>query len=269
MLQETLTKSIRIAILFDCGIMESTSAFEAVHLVSATGLFFRMTKKKLILGILAGASLLSTVTIAVVVMSLDGIVKSGFESVGPRMTRTSLTLESVEIQPFSGTGSLRGLLIGNPEGYAAAFAIKMDRARIQIQPASMLSDKIVVETVQLDAPEITFEGGQLENNLGVILKNINEYAGDWENDKPEQKLQINHFSLIGAKVHLRLAIFGGQNMTLVVPDIELRDLGTGPAGVTSAELTRLVITRITREAGAMMTSALAELGRPPSPPKNQ
>jgi len=227
-----------------------------------------MKKKKLILGVLAGITGLLVIAFAVVAMSLDLIVKSGVETVGPQMTRTTFTLEDVEISPFDGTGSITGLLIGNPDGYTSDFAVKMDRALIQIRPSSMWSEKLIIDSILVAAPEIAFEGGTSANNLGTILQNIKAYTGEKDRDRSNRKLQVNHFRLSGAKVHLKLSIFGNRIITLAAPDIELHDLGTGPDGVTSAELTDLVVKRISSAVGTMITSSLAEIGREQTAPSD-
>jgi len=38
----------------------------------------------------------------------------------------------------------------------------------------LLSDKLIIKTINLEAPEITFEGGLSGNNLSKILANLND-----------------------------------------------------------------------------------------------
>jgi hypothetical protein len=265
MLPEIPTKSIRFAIQSDRGTLAKVRRSDALSSERVDALS-AMKKKKLILGVLAGITGLLVIPFAVIAMSLDRIVKSGVETVGPKVTRTTFTVEDVKISPFDGTGSITGLLIGNPEGYTSNFAVKMDRAFIQIRPSSMWSEKLIIDSILVDAPEIAFEGGQRENNLGAILQNIKAYTGERDQDRSNRKLQVNHFRLSGAKVHLKLSMFGNRIITLAAPDIELRDMGTGPEGVTSAELTELVVKRISSAVGTMITSSLAEIGRAQADP---
>lgn len=217
-----------------------------------------MKKKKLIIRMVVGITSLILVAALIVLLALDRIVKSGIESMGPEMTRTTVTLESMEIRPWSGSGSIGGLRLGNPEGYNGDFAIKMERALLHISPTSLLSDKVVVETFQLDDPEIIVEGNYGENNLGTILQNVTDYVGELTKNQFTGKLQVNHFRLSGGKVHLRLSMFGNQNITISAPEIELRDLGTGPDGITTAELTQLVIQKISSKLGILATAAIGE-----------
>lgn len=218
----------------------------------------QMKKKKLIISLIVGTAALILVGTLIVALTLEWVIKSGVESVGPRMTQTAVTLESMEISPFSGTGSINGLHLGNPEGYTTEFAIKLDRALLHIDPTSLWSDKVIVETFQMDAPEITFEGNRSENNLGKILENVADYVGELSEHQFTGKLQVNHFRLSGGKVHLRLSMFGKQTITLSAPEIELRDLGTGPDGITSTELTQLIIKKISSKLGMLTTAAAGQ-----------
>ncbi len=56
--------------------------------------------------------------------SLNRIVKAGVETVGPKVTGTTVTLRQVKISPFSAQGTLGGLLVGNPAGFKTDSAVR-------------------------------------------------------------------------------------------------------------------------------------------------
>ena len=81
---------------------------------------------------------------------------------------------------------------------------------------SVLSDKIVVRSVQVISPEITFEGNPLggNNNFRKILDNVNaaakssrrarhQPAGARPPPSPAKKLEVDDFLITGAKVHFQ------------------------------------------------------------------
>ena len=113
------------------------------------------------------ASRIITIIVIVIVVigmfvfavKLDDIVKAGLETVGLQITKVSVELESVNIVLFTGSAKVKGLVIGNPEGYKAPQAISVGLAEVGINPLSILSDKIVVRTIHVISPEITYEGG--------------------------------------------------------------------------------------------------------------
>lgn len=212
--------------------------------------------KKIILGILAGVVLLLIIGLVVAGLSLDGLVKRGVETVGPKFTKVDVKLDKVALSIFSGSGQISGLVLGNPEGFKTPHAISVGSTRLAVQPRSLLSDKIVVQLVQVEAPEITLETGLKGTNLKKILDNLNETTGGGEIDTnavakpksngPGKKFEVDDFLITGAKLNFSVTGLGSQSVTL--PEIHLTNLGKGPDGITSAELTKVVLIAIEKAA---------------------
>lgn len=133
-------------------------------------------KKRLIL-ILAVIAAVLLAGVFVVFLSLNSIVKKGFEAVGPKLTQVEMRLAGVNLSPLSGSGQLKGLFIGNPQGFKTESAIQVGEVKVAMKPMSLLSDTIVVEDVTVQAPEITFEWSLSGSNLGKILANLEEAVG--------------------------------------------------------------------------------------------
>src|SRR6187549_3776815 len=114
--------------------------------------------KKLIIRILIGLVILLILAVVAVGLFLDGAVKKGVETVGPMLTKVDVKLDSVSLSILFGSGKIKGLVVGNPEGFKTPNAIKMGTARVSIAPGSVFSDKIVVKSIRVEAPEITYEG---------------------------------------------------------------------------------------------------------------
>ncbi len=226
-------------------------------------------KKKIIIG--AAAGVLGAFVIALVILAakLDTIVEHGVETIGPKLTGTSIALDKVAIGLLGGSGEVAGLVVGSPDGYQAEYTMKVARTHLSIQPSSLLSDKIVVDKIVVDGPEIILEGGLKENNLTAIQKNVTTAVGSGGATAPTaeepagagQKLQVNHFELTGAKVHLRLSMLGGKNLTITAPDIALKDLGTGPDGITTGELVKRALDAMTADILTAAAKSVGELGK--------
>ena len=230
-----------------------------------------MKKKKLILGVLAVIVGVVVIVLLIVAAKLDGIVKAGIETVGPSLTKTTVSLGGVSIRPLRGSGAIKGLVVGNPAGYKGDYSIKMDLAQLAIKPGSLLADKIVIDDVTVAGPEIILEGGLKDNNLTAIQKNVNDAVGLQSGGTApatpaaggsgaQKKLQINHFKLTGAKVHLRLAMLAGKDVTIAAPDVEFHDLGTGPEGITVPELVKRVLNELTAGTLTAAAKSVGELG---------
>ena len=186
-------------------------------------------------------------------MFLDAIIKHAVETSGPRFTQTTLTLESASLSMFSGVGTLRSLVLGNPAGYRTEFAVKVDRAELSVQPSSVLADKLHVRHLRLLAPEINFEGGWAENNLSRILDNLKSATGAGQAVKSSgtiKKLQVDEFTVTAGRLHVTTALTSGQPLTVALPDIRFTNLGQGPDGLTSADLAEQLV-------GALYQRALA------------
>ncbi len=204
---------------------------------------------------------------------LDGIIKRAVETFGPKLTNVEVTLHSVSLSLFSGSGKIQGLQVGNPQGYKTPWAIRVGNASLTLQPGSLLSDKVVIKSINVQAPEITFETDLKNNNLSKILANVQAatggaQAGATTNEpapsqpaKPAKKLQVDEFVLRGGKVHVSVSTLGGRTASVALPDIRLTDLGRGPEGITAAELTQRVLEEIQRGAAQAAGSAVADLSK--------
>jgi len=209
---------------------------------------------------------------------LDGIVKTGIETVGPKVTQVPITVESIHISLLGGSASVKNLIVGNPTGYQETNAISVGSAEVAVATGSLLSDKIVVKNVAVDAPEITFEGGLKDNNLTQIQKNVNDFVANLTGGpstnapaaetKPAtpakaKKLEVDHFIISGAKVHGSVRLLGANIPLppLTLPTIELSNLGTGPEGITPTELVSQVLDAITTSTLKAVGDAAASLGK--------
>jgi hypothetical protein len=220
--------------------------------------------KKLVIRLIIGLVLLVILGVVAVIFLLDGAVKAGVEKVGPRLTGVDMKLESASVSLLSGKGSIKGLVVGNPAGFKTPWAMRAAGASLALEPRSLLSDKIVIRSIKLEAPEVTFEfaADPRANNLSKILSNVQgatsgtSPAGPGKETeppaqpapssqpaatKPAKKLQVDEFLITGAKVRLNSSILGGELASAAVGDIHLNDLGKGPDGITSAELAALVL----------------------------
>jgi hypothetical protein len=213
---------------------------------------------------------LAVLAVVGVVLSLDSIIKSGVERVGPHVTKVEVKLDGVNLLLFAGKGSLKGLIVGNPEGYKTPSAIKVGKATMTIDTGSVLKEKAIIRSINLEAPEITLEGNLGGNNLTKILANIQAFTAAEKTQpattpegKPQKKIQVDEFVITGAKVNLSLdmSMIGGKNLTVPIPDIRLTDLGKGENGITPAELSERVMKEVLAQTTVAATKAVADLGK--------
>jgi hypothetical protein len=201
------------------------------------------------------------VFLAVGVSGLDSLVAKAIETVGPKITKTTVTVAGVSLSPTSGSGEIRGLIVGNPEGYTSPHSIEFGSAKVALDPKSVMGDKVHIVSVAVTDPVLTIEGGLGDNNLKKILANAQSFAG-LDKSKPagdtssgaSKKLQVDDFTLTGAKVAVKFTILGGKGLEVPIPDIHLSGLGTGPEGITAGDLAQKVI-------GAMYEATIPAVGK--------
>jgi uncharacterized protein involved in outer membrane biogenesis len=221
--------------------------------------------KKLLIRLAIAFVILVILGIIAVGLFLDAGVKRGIETVGPMLTKGEVKLDSVSLSILSGAGKIKGLLVGNPSGFKSPSAIQVGTLSLAIQPGSVFSDKVIVKSISLDSPEITFETDLKGNNLSKILSNLQAATGGSDasaktGGKSERKLQVDDFLISGAKLNVSVTALGGKSATVPLPEIHLTGLGQGPDGITAAELAKEVFQEIEKQAVKASTTVVANLG---------
>lgn len=228
--------------------------------------------KKIILRVLLAVVVLLIVGLLALALFLDAAIKRGVETVGPMVTKTDVKLQSASLSLLSGSGKIRGLVVGNPEGFKSPFAISVGSASLAVAPKSLFSDKVVIKSIVVEAPEITYEQSLKGNNLSALQANVNATTGGGSEaakpkeaapqpSKPAKKLEVDEVLITGGKVHASITELGGKSATLPLPEIRLENLGTGPEGITPAELTSRVLQAVLDGAAKQGASAASELAK--------
>jgi uncharacterized protein involved in outer membrane biogenesis len=226
--------------------------------------------KKWILRIAIVIVALIIIGIVVIGLTLDGAVKKGVETVGPQVAKVDVKLDGVSLSILSGSGTVKGLVVGNPQGYKTAHAISVGRTSVAVAPGSVFSDKIVVKSIRIEEPQITIEVGPGGTNLKVIQNNVAEATGGNEpaakdakpaESGPSKKLQVDDVLITGGKITVGVAALGGKVSTIPLPELHFTNLGGGPEGITPAELATKILGEISTESVKAAAGAVADLGK--------
>jgi len=194
---------------------------------------------------------------------LSSGVLIGVNNLGPQVTQTHVSLADARISPFTGRGTLTGLVVGNPAGWNAPNALTLGKIDIKVNLRSLRSDVIEIEEILIEQPQFVYETRLVSSNLGDLLKAIDAFTGPSEAgatpepaaaDAKPVKLIIRHFRLAEAKATLGV---GPAALPIPLPTIELRDLGAEKGGATPAELS-----------GEVLGQVLGEISKAASNPAN-
>jgi hypothetical protein len=106
--------------------------------------------------------------------SLDGIVKSNLESTTGEMLGTSVEISDVDISILDGTGTIEEFTIHNPEGFSDNPALRLQQINIEIDLSTLLSDTIVVNSIEITQPNLFFEQKVEGNNFNALIEKLDE-----------------------------------------------------------------------------------------------
>jgi hypothetical protein len=174
---------------------------------------------------------------------LGKVAKAGVEAFMPQMTQTTVSMDSLDVSPLTGSGTVHGFVLGNPEGYKSDYSIAFERAHLDVAPFSILGDRILIEKVHVYAPKFNYENKLISSNIKDILKNIRAASGrepesgEKTETEPQTastlKVEIRELIIDEGQVEVSIA---GATVPLPVPKIVLRDLGTAKGGVAPDEM---------------------------------
>jgi uncharacterized protein involved in outer membrane biogenesis len=215
--------------------------------------------KKIVIGLVLLVVVVAAVAVFVLT-NLGAIIKSAVEKYGSEATGTSVTLSSADVSLSSGDGTLKGLVVGNPKGFASSSAFELGEISLKVDTNSVTTDTIVVREVVIQGPRVTYElGNSLSSNLEAIQKSVEAYSrmlggggGGGDAAKAEdggKKMIIEHLYVRGGRVTLAAtaaAAAGGKSASADIPEIHLKDIGKASGGATGAQVTAIVLEELTK-----------------------
>lgn len=184
-----------------------------------------------------GVLVLIIAALVFTVFNLGPIIKTAVNTEGPKITKTAVHIDRVGVSLLSGQADLKGLLIGNPQGFRSPDAVKVGSVYVAVDKQSLTGNPIVINKIEVMRPDITYERNGRSDNFQAILDNVNRSMGG-SASKPSQapssgkKLLIRDFVVKDGSVSLY--IVSGRAITARLPDIHLKNIGGQNNGVLPA-----------------------------------
>lgn len=188
-----------------------------------------------------------------------------------------VSIGGVSLNPFTGSLVINKVAVGNPKGYSTNNAFAVDKVAVRLKSSSLFSDTIVIDKIEIAAPSIRYETAKGKANFDVMMEHAqksvstNEVAkAKPEEKKPEtatskeggKKVIINEFSLHGAQVAFATSITMGKAIPILLPPVELRDIGKKSDGASVGEVLKEIATAVTDgvvKAASGITSGIGSL----------
>lgn len=195
--------------------------------------------------------------ITLVVLLVAGILT--FKMFGDQLLRTAIVagagkalqvdvrLDDINLKLLAGKVDLQNMEIDNPEGYKHPTFLKLGHAYMDLDVASLASDTINMDMVQLENINLVIEQKGTTNNLKEILNNLPKS----ESEEPEpgsaeegasKNVRIKVLEINNVEVKAKLLPIPGKadTVTLRIKPIRLENIGTNEkidmAGVTAKVL---------------------------------
>ena len=220
--------------------------------------------------------LISLILLLIVLMlALGEIIKKSAAALGPVVAGVPVKIESVSAG-FLGNLRLhlKGLTIGNPEGYAVGHMLDLKNFYLEVDSSSLFSRKIVIRKIVISGVDVNYETNLISSNLSDTGENINHLSGENSGEEPaagskppsgdakESSRYLQVDDLLLEDVKIAIAIKGSsRGLPIPIAPIHLQNLGRGPEGITLSALLQEVLDNLISSAGNLLKGGTESLGR--------
>lgn len=218
-------------------------------------------KKVLLFGGI-GLVVLLVATYVAVEFFLGGVVKQTVNQLGPKVTQSRVELASASLSPFSGTGTFKGVLVGNPAGWSQNPAFTLGEVHVDVAPGSLFKDTVVINELVIDRPAFNYETKLFTSNIKELLANIEKYtgkgaAGDGQPAGRPRKFIVKKLRFTNGKATVGV---GAAAVVVPLPEIRLDDIGVAEGGVSGSRVAMIVMRDVLADIASATTGALSKDG---------
>lgn len=190
------------------------------------------------------------VLLAVVALfAMDALVKQAVEAKGTALTGGKVTIGSVGISPFLGKATFKNITIANPRGFKSENAFQIKTVEIKAGIGTLFADPLVVQEVDINAPEVTYEVSFSGGNMAALLKNI-LVQGDAGSEK---KIVIKHLSVTGGQMSYGVP---EHQEKIAIPELQVNNIGTTEGGLPASKAVAEVLQHFTDHLATIEGSTL-------------
>ena len=205
-------------------------------------------KKKLAI-VFGSLVILLVVAVVVVFVSIDAIAKAAIERGATYALGVQTTLDSADIGILSGEFRMKGLEVANPEGFTSDTFFRLGEGFVAVSLSSLRQDTVELPMLALTGVQMNLEKKAGSSNFGVITDNLKRFESGnsgrpGDSAKPGKNFIIREIVITDIDVTVDLLPIGGSLNRIEVPIQEVRLTDVGNDGLTTAEMTALVIKAI-------------------------
>lgn len=202
--------------------------------------------KKWLLTVIGGMCIAGAGLFIVAYCNLGMLITYAVNTYGPNLLHAHIHLGKSTLSPLSGTATLRDFLLGNPEGFSGPHAVKINSFSMELDRWSLLRDTIVIRRIDIKGPDLIYEKRGGTDNFKALIKTMEQTestsrSGTGSRAKQEQtgrgkKLVIKDLVITDGRVTLNLPQTAGKDVTVPLPAIHLKNIGSETGGATPAAI---------------------------------
>lgn len=193
----------------------------------------RSTLRRIVLGVVV----LVMACVVTAMVFLDAIAARLVASEATATLGTTTSVRSVHLGLVSGTSTLHGLRVDQPEGFTGDPMLQVERIEVQAGLQELLSSTVVVDLVAIHGVAVDLSEVNGRINLQVVADSVlhaqsaSPPATAASAAAPAQasaSVTVRELRITGIRVKARLenSLAAGKILEATIPDIEVKDIGT-------------------------------------------
>ncbi|MCJ9428457.1 AsmA family protein [Kordiimonas marina] len=205
--------------------------------------------KKIILGLIV----ILLIVVGVGYSQLDGIVKKGIETGGPKALKVSVGVEKVNLSPFSGQVAVNGFNIGQPTGFGDGVMASVGGLDMKLEPKSLLTKHIIIDHIDVTAPLFDV---RIDDKGKTNFKALQENLGPSKASDPSDiTLTIRRLSVKAPKLSIHSKAMLKVDKDVSLADFTLTNIGTDEKGLAPWEIARHIMDTLQPQITKALVSA--------------
>ena len=195
--------------------------------------------------------------------NLGDVIKEAIQRFGSEATQATVAVDNVDLDVTNGKTALKGFVVGNPAGFKTDSAFELGNIAVQVDISSLDSNTIVINSVAIDGPKVTYELGGSGSNIDAIKQNVDTYAKQFssgdssstsaEDTGPQKKIIIERLTITDGSVNVSAPFLDGKSLGTSLPTITLTDIGKDSGGANPADVIKQVIDEMTKGVGGAIS----------------
>lgn len=194
-------------------------------------------------------------------LNSGALMKTFIEKQGSAATGVSVSIGSVEPDLLNGVVTIRGLRIGNPQGFSDGHALSVDVISVGLDANSVGKEVMTITRIYVENPVLTYESLNGVSNFDIIRQNAQSGGGSAtpEDDKA-QKFIVKLVEFTDGEIIATGLSPTGDALNATMPGFKVKNIGKAEGGVRASEVaSQITVAVTTRIIEAVVAGALFDV----------